>query len=150
MSVPRRVRKGTLCRLLGLRPSNLEYWIGEGLVDVAAPDGYTEPQALQVAVLVALTDHMPLQSARACWPALRRDLSDRIVSGDWFVVVEVDGSHARLVFEANQVLDASSHGRPVRVIRLDTYLERVYAALQVSRSRAGPRRGRRSKAIQGR
>jgi hypothetical protein len=140
MSVARRVRKGTLCRLLGLRPSNLEYWIGEGLVDMASPDGYSEPQALHVAVLVALTDHMPLQSIRACWPALRTDLSDRIVSGDWYVVAEVDGSHARLVFEATQVADACSHGRPVRVIRLDSYLKRVYAAFQVSRSRAGSRR----------
>ncbi len=131
----RRVRKGTLCRLLGLRPSNLAYWIDEGLVETPARDGYSEPQAVVLATLVALTDHMPLQSIRTCWPSLRSDLARRILRGDWYLIVEAEGSDGQLAFGAPSVAPACAHGRPVRVVRLEPYLEKVSRSFHI-----GPRR----------
>lgn len=137
------VRKGTLCRLLGLRPSNLTYWVDEGLLQAAVRDGYTEPQAIVLAVLVALTDSIPLQTVRACWSIIRAELASRILAGDWYLVVESEGSAGLLVFEAAAVVPACAHGRPVRVLRLQPYLEKVHRAFEAGAAPNTLRRGGR-------
>jgi hypothetical protein len=138
----RRIKIGTLSKRLRTNPKNYRYWASEDLLDPVDRRGCTEGQAVEYAILVALTESMSLQAVREFWSELRGATRGRVIAGDLYVVQDIEAGQAQLAFEAADVLQLVRHGRPVRVVPIADRVETARRAVRVPRSRSpkeGPR-----------
>lgn len=125
----RRAAKATLCRRLGVSAQRYTYWAREGLLDDVDRQGCTERQAVELAVLVALSNRMSLQAIREWWDDVRQQLRGRVISGDWYVVVHVNEGRARLAFEAPEAIALAGDGALVRIVPIHNEIAKARIAL---------------------
>lgn len=113
------------------RPSQTHRnWAGRNLLDKVGPEGLTDTQAFEYAVLARLrSTGLSLVGIKPFWAELRKDLGLQLLKLDkpLWVVVSVEDESASLCRTQAAVVAAVARGQLARVISLDESLALVRA-----------------------
>jgi hypothetical protein len=133
-----------LCEIAGVHRPTRRKWASRGLLEQRR-GGYTELDAVELAVLATLTGALAGADALIAWNELRDQLKALVPPPVLDVVFDTQYKRAALAVQPEDIPKLVRHGRPVRVIPIGETVANVREAFRRIAAATAPAASNRRK-----